>query len=167
MRVRHLYRTCGVLAALAWQLCVWSAADAHDQELPVRVFLLVPAAFGYSVVDFGTLPEGTTQVVRALNNGGEVVGGASMAGFPHRAFVLSRSRFDEIEGLPGTDYSVAHGINDPGEVVGSSNTATAVEAFRWTRQGGFQRLAPLPGDSSRETFGINIHGQVVGYSSGS
>src|SRR5467141_3567822 len=134
MRVGHLYRICGVFAILAGQFCLGSAADAHDHEVPVRVFLLVPEASGYTVVDFGALPQGTPQVMRALNNGGEVVGGASTGGSSHRAFVLSSTRFERIEGLPGADYSAAHGINDLGEVVGSLNTPTSVEAFRWTRQ---------------------------------
>src|SRR5947207_7070069 len=163
MRVGRLYLIWGVFAVLAGQFCLGSAADAHDHEVPLRVFLLVPAASGYAVVDFGALPQGTSQVIRALNNGGEVVGGASTSGASHRAFVLSSTR---LERLPGADYSAAHGINDLGEVVGSSNGPTSVEAFRWTRKGGHQRLAPLPGDNSREAFGINSHGQVVGYSSG-
>src|SRR5437773_6855717 len=166
MRVGRLYLIWGVFAVLAGQFCLGSAAEAHDHEVPLRVFLLVPAASRYTVVDFGALPQGTSQLVRALNNGGEVVGGASTSGASHRAFVLSSIRLERIEGLPGADYSAAHGINDLSEVVGSSNGPTSVEAFRWTRKGGHQRLAPLPGDNSSQAFGINSHGQVVGYSSG-
>jgi len=65
MRVRHLYRICGVFAVLAAQFCVGSAVDAHDHEVPVRVFLLVPAASGYAVMDFGTLPQATALAVRS------------------------------------------------------------------------------------------------------
>ena len=100
MRVGRPYWIWGVLAVLAGQFCVCSAVDAHDHEVPRRVFLLVPAASRYIVVDFGALPQGTSQVIRALNNGGEVVGRASTSGASHRAFVLSSTRLERIEGLP-------------------------------------------------------------------
>src|SRR5205814_9656029 len=148
MKVGRLYRIWGVFAVLAGQFCVGSAVDAHDHEVPLRVFLLVPAASRYTVVDFGALPQGTSQVIRALNNGGEVVGGASTPGSAHRAFVLSSTRLERIEGLPGADYSPAHGSNDVGHVVGSSNAPTTVEAFRWPRKGGHKRLARSPGDNN-------------------
>src|SRR2546426_618873 len=151
MRVGYLYRICGVFAVLASQLCVGSAANA---------------ASGYTMQDLGVLPQGTSQLIRALNNSGEIVGGVRTADSEHRAFTLSSLGFERIEGMPGTDYSAAHGINDLGEIVGSSNSGTSIEAFRWTRQGGIQRFAPLPGDNSSEAFGINSRGQVVGYSSG-
>ena len=92
-----------MLAVLAGQFCVCSAVDAHDHEVPRRVFLLVPAAPRYIVVDFGALPQGTSQVIRTLNNGGEVVGRASTSGASYRAFVLSSIRLERIEGLPGAE----------------------------------------------------------------
>lgn len=114
--MRRLYRMCGVLAALAWQFCVASAANAL--EVPTRVFLLVPAASGYSVVDFGALPPGTSQVIRALNNGGEVVGAASLAGSYNRALAL----------------------NERGDVVGTLGTSPATRAFLWTPSAGMRDL---------------------------
>ena len=131
------------------RVAILVASTANALEVPTRVFLLVPAASRVQRGASAPCP-GASQVIRALNNGGEVVGGASLAGSSHRAFILSSTRFERIEGLPGADDSAAHGINDLGEVVGSSNSATSVEAFRWTRQGGLQRLAPLPGDNSSE-----------------
>src|SRR5213593_2570545 len=91
----------------------------------------------YQIIDFGTLPEGTSPVVRGLNNSGQFVGGSRTSGREPRGFVVSGTQFEEIGPLPGGDYSTAFSINDDGRVVvGSSNTLTALRAFRWTRQDG-------------------------------
>jgi probable HAF family extracellular repeat protein len=112
------------------------------------------------------LPSASSQIVGALNNRGQFVGGAATTGSRHRAFVASAARFEEIAVYPGSDYSAARGINDDGEVVGVANSADVVAAFRWTPQGGAQRLRALPTDTTSEAFRINRYGQVVGYSSG-
>ena len=105
-------------------------------------------------------------MVRGPNAANEVVGATVIPDAGIRAFLLTSDRFENLKGLPGTDWSSAHGTNDIGGVVGSSNAAVAVRAFRWTRPTGAQELSPLPGDSVSEAFGINRHNEVAGYSSG-
>jgi probable HAF family extracellular repeat protein len=112
------------------------------------------------------LPAASSQVVGALNNRGQFVGGAQIGGSRQRAFIASAFRFEEIAVYPGSYFSAARGINDDGEVVGAANSADVVAAFRWTQKGGAQRLPALPADTTSEAFRINRYGQAVGYSSG-
>jgi probable HAF family extracellular repeat protein len=125
-----------------------------------------PPTVTYTAVELATLADpGASQVVRALNDAEEVVGGGH-SGRGHRAFVLTRGGLQQIADLPGTDYSTAFGINVIGEIAGSANTAVTVRAFRSLRTGGTQDLGTLPGDSASQAFAINDAGQAVGYSSG-
>ena len=125
-------------------------------------------AVTYTVVELGTLADpGLPQIVRALNDSDEVVGGGR-SGRGHKAFVLTLGRgpLEDIEDLPGSDFSTAFGINGIGEVAGSANTTVAVRAFRSLRTGGTQDLGTLPGDSASQGFAINDGGDVAGFSSG-
>ncbi len=119
----------------------------------------------YTAVEVGTLAEGSSRVVRAVNDGGEIVGGAPRDR-GHRGFLLNGVGPQEIAGLPGSDYSLALGINKLGRVVGSANTATGLRAFRSQRRTGIVALGTLPGDSGSAAFAINDPGEVVGFSSG-
>src|SRR5262245_13167171 len=94
----------------------------------------------YQIIDFGTLPQGSSRVLRGLNSNGQFVGGSRTSGTGQRGFIVSETQHDEVGPLPGGDYSTAFGINDNGEVVGASNTLTVLRAFRWTRQDGVQDL---------------------------
>ena len=128
----------------------------------------------YTVVELVTLADqGVAQVVRALNDSDEVVGGGrrgggsgSESGRGPRAFFLTRGGFDNIADLPGSDYSTAFGINTLGEVAGSANTPVAVHAFRSLRTGNPEDLGTLPGDNASQAFAINEAGDAAGYSSG-
>jgi probable HAF family extracellular repeat protein len=119
----------------------------------------------YAATELARLPEGSSRVVRAGNDAGEIVGSAQRGG-NHRGFLLKSGPLQEIEGLPGSDYSAALGINNLGQVVGSANTATAMRAFRSHRTTGIVALGTLPGDSGSVAMAINHPGQAVGYSSG-
>src|SRR5262245_56622944 len=88
----------------------------------LTVFVLIAARVGgsaavgqYQVTDFGTLPQGTSLVVRGLNSNGQFVGGSKTSGAGQRGFVVSETQRDEIGPLPGGDYSTAFDINDNGE----------------------------------------------------
>ena len=120
----------------------------------------------YKVVDVGDLEQTSNGIVRALNYNGDIVGASAGLGTGTRAFVLTKERYENLDGLPGADWSSSHAINDLGIVVGSSNTPTSLRGFIWNRGGLLRELAPLPRDVSSEAFGINKHNQVVGYSSG-
>jgi len=121
----------------------------------------------YAATELASLPVGSSRVVRAANDDGDIVGFARRGGGRgHRGFLLKSGPLQEIAGLPGSDYSVAFGVNNLGRVVGSANTATAIRAFRSQRTTGIVALVPLPGDSGSVALGINDPGQAVGYSSG-
>jgi len=119
----------------------------------------------YAATELASLPVGSSHVVRAANDGDEIVGSARRSG-GHRGFLLKSGPLQEISGLPGSDYSAALGINDLGQVVGLANTATGMRAFRSRRTTGIVALDTLPGDSSSIAMAINQSGQAVGYSSG-
>jgi len=129
--------------------------------LPVRVFAQPP----YTAVDIATVPEGSSRVVRGVNDAGDVVGGARIAS-RQQAFAVRNGQLGVFADLSGTDYSVAMGINELGEIVGSANAGTAVRAFRSTGTSGSVDLGTLPGDTGSEAFAINLAGVVAGASSG-
>ena len=88
----------------------------------------------YVATELASLPVGSSHVVRAANDGDEIVGNAQRGGGRgHRGFLLKSGPLQEIGGLPGSDYSTALGINNLGQVVGSANTATGMRAFRSSR----------------------------------
>lgn len=125
------------------------------------------AEAAYAASELASLPVGSSQVVRAANDADEIVGSALRGGGRgHRGFLLKSGPLQEIEGLPGSDYSAALGINNLGRVVGLSNTATAVRAFRSQRTTGIVTLGTLPGDNGSVAMAINQPGRAVGYSSG-
>ena len=111
----------------------------------------------YSVVDLGVLEQATSSIVRGFNSANEVVGGTTgfARGKGKRAFLVTKGKAENLEGLPGTDSSVAHAISDDSTAVGSSNTARSIHAFIWTRKDGVRDLGTLPGDSGSQAFGIN------------
>ena len=130
---------------------------------------LIPAQTeaAYVATELARLPVGSSQVVRAANDDGDIVGSARRGGGRgHRGFLLTSGPLQEIGGLAGSDYSVAFGINNLGRVVGAANTRTGLQAFRSQRTTGFVALGTLPGDSGSAAMAINHPGQAVGYSSG-
>ena len=145
--------------------CVISVLLASAPLLEVQVHAASSTA-RYRVVDVGDLEQTSNGIVRALNFNGDLVGASAGLGTGTRAFVLTKERYENLDGLPGADWSSSHGINDQGVVVGSSNTPTSLRGFMWTRGSPPRELTALPGDSSSEAFGVNKHNEVVGYSSG-
>ena len=163
-----------------------SAYGAQDEALLLRLSGLSPTLFlvslslcaglaltraqteaAYAATELASLPVGSSHVVRAANDGDEIVGSARRGGDRgHRGFLLKSGPLQEIGGLPGSDYSAALGINNLGQVVGSANTATGMRAFRSRRTTGVVALGTLPGDNSSVALAINHSGQAVGYSSG-
>jgi len=127
-----------------------------------------PRAVTYTAIELARLEDqGANQIVRALNDGDEVVGGGRRGGRRGpKAFFLTRGGLDDIADLVGSDYSTAFGINTFGEIAGSSNTGTGVRGFRSLRTGDTQDLGTLPGDQASQAFAINEAGDAAGYSSG-
>lgn len=92
----------------------------------------------------------------AINNKGEIVGGAQIIG----PFLYRNRKIINF----GTEGTVAYDINNRSQVVGVLNTMRARKAFLY-ENGKTTDLGTLPGDNSSSAEGINDRGQVVGYSS--
>jgi probable HAF family extracellular repeat protein len=129
--------------------------------LPIQVL----AQQLYTAVEIATVPQGSSRVIRGVNDAGDVVGGARIAS-RQQAFAVRNRQLGVFPNLSGTDYSVAMGINELGEIVGSVNTGTAVRAFRSTGTSGGVDLGTLPGDTGSEASAINQAGVAAGVSSG-
>ncbi len=146
------------------------APSAHGLSWLTPVCLLLCAGLActpaqteaaYAATELASLPVGSSCVVRAANDAGEIVGTVG-----ERGFLLNGGGLQEIAGLPGSDYSAALGINNLGHVVGSANIATGVRAFRSRRTTGTVALGTLPGDNGSVALAINDPGKAIGYSSG-
>jgi probable HAF family extracellular repeat protein len=142
------------------------SSSLHAGFALVSLFLPhVSSHAAYIVEQVAVLPEGSMRIIRALNDDEEIVGGARLRN-KHHGLRLSRASIEQVEGSPGTDYSIALGVNEAGEIVGSANGAKALRAFRAARDLKPVDLGPLPGDSASEAFAVNRHGKAAGYSSG-
>ena len=107
----------------------------------------------YAATELASLPVGSSRVVRAANDAGEIVGTVGQ-----RGFLLNGGGLQEIAGLPGSDHSAALGINNLGQVVGSANIATGMRAFRSRGTTGIVALGTLPGDNGSVALAINDPG---------
>ncbi len=146
-----------LLAAPVLMLCTGLALSPGTVEAAGAV---------YTATEAGVLPAGSTRVVRAANEGGEIVGAAQRDN-GHQGFFLGGNGLQEIAGLPaGSDYSTVLGINKHSQVVGSVNIAKGMRAFRSTRTNGIVLLETLPRDTSSSASAINTSGKAAGWSSG-
>lgn len=104
----------------------------------------------------------------AINNLGQVVGWASLAGEQAASpFLWTAAEGMRDLGRLGTGrFGEAHAINNNTQVVGYSCVDALCQgshAFLWTQTGGLQDLGTLGGDRSVAN-GVNAAGQVVGSS---
>lgn len=117
--------------------------------------------------DLGSLG-GSCGMATAINNRGQVVGGANLPGdMTMHAFIwTARDGMRDIGTLAGGTYSHAGVINDAGEVAGFSTGARDAQgkltrrAFYW-KNGVMRDLGTIDGLPS-DANGINSRGQVVG-----
>jgi probable HAF family extracellular repeat protein len=99
----------------------------------------------------------------ALNNRGQVVGGATIPGDTEsHAFLWERGVMKDLGALGGT-HSYAGWLNDSGRVVGSATNSgdQALLAFSW-KDGAITNLGTLNGDACSAADAINSKDQVVG-----
>jgi len=114
------------------------------------------------MVDLGTLG-GSCAFTYSLNNRGQVVGQATLAGDQtSHPYIWDRKTMIDLGTLGGT-YGYATWINDPGAVVGSATDQgdQALLAFLW-KHGVISNLGALPGNSCSAADAINSMGQIVG-----
>lgn len=159
--------------------------------VPYKVPYVVPTAF--KVTDLGELPGGRRSEATGINDAGEIVGCASVAGERAvHAFKWMRNEDDEKgkmrdlgvlsialgAGAPpdaaARASSRATAINEAGQVVGRASTASGEQhAFLWVPTptkddpgaGRMADLGALPGDPVSQATAINDAGEIVGWSS--
>ncbi len=115
--------------------------------------------------DLGTLG-GTNSYAYAINNRGQVVGGADIPGsLTEHAFLYSNGQMTDLfRTLPGGNaYGDAHAINNSGQATGFFSTSSIPDhhAFLYSN-GQVTDLGSVPGFVYSSGDGINNAGQVVG-----
>ena len=164
-RIRGQHSIWGTVLVLTIAFAISSGLAAQEQnQQPPR----------YTVTDLGTLG-GTFGAANAVNNGGSVVGFATLPGDTEgHAFLWSKGMTSNLGTLGGPN-STATFLNERGEITGAAETSTPDPSaedfcgfgthlmclpFLW--QDGL--MAPLPtlGGNNGAASGINNRGQVVG-----
>jgi probable HAF family extracellular repeat protein len=114
------------------------------------------------MTDLGTFG-GSCAFPYALNNRGQVVGQANLAGdSTSHPFLWQSGKMTDLGALGGT-YGFAEWLNDAGTVVGSASNQgdQALLAFLWEK-GTITNLGALPGNACSAADAINSAGQIVG-----
>jgi probable HAF family extracellular repeat protein len=140
-------RTHVVLAALA-SVLVWNGLDAQPAYRIVRI-----AGLG-----------GRDTRARAINDGGTVVGSATLAGESEtRGFLFDGSTTTPLSGLTPAAASVANGLNENGDIVGQSIDIAGLTTAPVLWRGGeiIDLSADLRSDGGT-ALDVNDSGVVVG-----
>jgi probable HAF family extracellular repeat protein len=121
---------------------------------------------GGGFADLGTFG-GLNSVANAINDYGQVVGGANTLGGDSHAFLFSGGTLQDLGTLGGSG-SVAWDINNHGTIVGSANTVGSPsgyyqQAFRY-EGGSMTGLGTLPGGAGSDAYAINNKGLIGGAS---
>jgi probable HAF family extracellular repeat protein len=124
------------------------------------------ATIGGSFADLGTFG-GLNSVANAINDYGQVVGGANTLAGVNHAFLFSGGTLQDLGTLGGVG-STAWDINNHGTIVGSAGTAGAPDpyyqqAFRY-EGGTMTGLGTLPGGAGSDAYAINNKGLIGGAS---
>jgi probable HAF family extracellular repeat protein len=150
----------------------WSAAYAindggtvvGDGQLANGTFRGMVWSPDGSVTLLGTLGGNSSQAT-GINNGGEVVGFASVSSGYQYAFTVLDGMMIDL-GTLGGGSSYAYGINDSGEIVGYSYLANGGQsAFLYDNGTMLDLNSLLPSNSGwdlLDAYGINDAGQITG-----
>ena len=119
-------------------------------------------------IDLGTLG-GSSSRAYAINEAGQVVGWADLAGSDKHAFLWEDGEMIDLGTLGGSN-SNAYAINNAGQIVGSSyldSPSIGYRGFLWDSENGMIELSDLLFDDSgwerlTSAKAINNYGQIVG-----
>lgn len=123
----------------------------------VSVVLAAGALTGSFAQVTPAIPDGAVSGV-AINDAGQVVGGAAFADGTHAFVRAPDGTYTELAALPGDTSSWAASINAGGDVVGGSGGS----AVRWSGGGAPVDLGSLPGETSMNAVDISDTGWIVG-----
>jgi probable HAF family extracellular repeat protein len=156
-----------------------STVTALNDEGQVAGYITYPSSFTHAFVwtdgvmtDLGTLPGGFNSQAKAINNRGQVAGGAELLTatdpwprYASHAVIWQDGKVTDLGTLGGTD-SEAWAINDSGQVAGYSFTPSyEMHAFLWA-DGRMTDLTVGTTGASCGCYayptGLNNRGQVVG-----
>lgn len=175
----------GFALAISNQRVVAGAAENTTRDLDCgspQQFQFKPVFWQNGrVQELPTPPGDTTGAVFAMNDNGQMVGGAGpcrdfdpITGTYFRqnhALLWQNGQFTDLGNLGGGAGkspfgNLAFGINNQGQVVGHANLKgeKISHAFLWTQALGMRDLGALPGDFNSNAVGINDKGEIVGLS---
>lgn len=140
-------------ASLRWAIACAALMAMHFAPL-------AKADVEYNVVDLGTLGGNYSQAY-AINNSGQVVGVATLAGGQEHAFLYQNGSMVDL-GTLGGSYSQATAINNGGVIVGTTADSTGHPLGFIYTNGAMTALPALPNTTIIHVNGINDFGQVVG-----
>jgi probable HAF family extracellular repeat protein len=98
---------------------------------------------------------------RAINDNGQIVGGAELSGGTLTGYELTAGSYVAIN-PPGSPGSYAYGINNAGAVVGFFCAALPCQQEGFLYSAGVYTTIAVPGAYATQAFGINDLGEVVG-----
>lgn len=118
------------------------------------------------MVDLGTLG-GTCTLAQDLNNRGQVVGAANLAGDQSQsAFLWEHGQIHALGGSLGGNFTGAFAISEGGQAVGFATLTGDISfhAVLWNRLGEMADLGVVGNDECSYATAINSRGQAVGSS---
>ena len=163
------------MIVLTWRSIFVISVTALMHTTAITAFA-ASSAPRYSVTDLGNLG-GDESVAYAINNRGQIVGGADTGvkgkdgEFDTFVFLWNGGAKHQINALPGRHYYAA-GINDQGQIVGAYSAVPESGTFTpfLYANGKLRLLGRLPRSGGSlaisEAYAVNDGGQVVGVSNG-
>jgi probable HAF family extracellular repeat protein len=165
----------GVALALPNSAFSGSGTGINDARMVVGPFAAMDGTircFEWTVeggpIDIGFMGTGNSCAASAVNNEGQITGGASVTvehEGPLHAFVFGQGTFRDLGVLPGGTQSIGSSINDRGDVAGMATLPPfdeLVHAVVWPAGGDIVDLDPQGMFARSSATGINESGDVVG-----